>query len=84
MARKVLQLHTDVLDALAEHHLVEDFSSSHAYEGMVHLRRAVRLQRLDVAVVLAVEGRRRSRAVLCLSGRRCGALCPPNIFLDNF
>jgi hypothetical protein len=49
---------TDVLDALAEHHLVKDFSSSHADERVVHLGRAVWLQWLDI-VVLAIESRRR-------------------------
>lgn len=71
-----------MLDALAEHHLVEYFSTSHAHEGVVHLGGAVWLQRLDI-VVLAIEGGRRPCARLCLCGRRSGALCSPDIVLDD-
>jgi hypothetical protein len=52
--------HTDVLDALTEHHFVKDLSTSHANKRMVHCRRTVLLQRLDILVVLTIEGGRRS------------------------
>lgn len=74
-----------MLDALAEHHLVEDLSSRHAHERMVHCGLAVGLQWLDIAVVLAVEGGRRPRSRrgrLC--GRRSGALGAFRIVLDDF
>ena len=83
MNATVKKSHTDVLDTLAEHHLVEDLSTSHADERVVHLGRAVRLQWLDI-VVFAIESRRRPCPRLGLCGRRSGALWSPNIVLDNF
>ena len=76
---------TDVLDALAEHHLVEDFSTSHADKRVVHCGRTVLLQWLDILVILAIEGGRRSRPRRCLCGSsRLGALRSLRIFLGDF
>jgi hypothetical protein len=69
-----------MLDALAEHHLVEYLSSGHADERVVHLGCAVRFQWLHI-VVLAIERGRRSTPRLRLCGRRSGALCSPDILL---
>jgi len=74
---------TYVLDALTQHHLVEDFSSSHADKRVVHLGCAVRLQWRDI-VVFAIERRRRSSPWRCLRGCSGGALCSPDIFPDDF
>lgn len=71
-----------MLDALAQHHLVEDLATGHANKRVVHLRSAVGLQRLDAAVVLAVEGGRWAGARLCLRGGSGGALCA-DILLDD-
>lgn len=74
---------TDVLDVVAEHHLVEDLSTRHADERVIHGGRAVRLQWLDIVAVLAIEGRRRPcpRLRLCSCG---GALRPLRIVLGAF
>jgi len=76
---------TNVLDILAEHHLVEDLAARHAHKRVVHLRGAVGPQWLHIAVVLAIEGRRRPCAGLRLCGRcrRRGALRPPYILFDD-
>jgi hypothetical protein len=62
---------------------VEDFSSRHADERVVHLGCAVGLQWRDILVVFAIESRRRSipRGRLCSRGS--GALWSPHIVLHD-
>ena len=49
---------TDMLYALPQHHLMEDFATFHADKAVIHLRLAVWLQWLHILVpiVVAVEG----------------------------
>jgi hypothetical protein len=57
---------------MPEHHLVENLSSSHAHEAVIHLRLLLeRLKRVDVAEarLIAVEGRTGHRT---LSRGCCG------------
>lgn len=63
---------TDVLNILSEHHLVEDLSTLHSHEGVVHLGLAERLEGLDIicAHVGSVESRT-GRGSLWRDGRSC-------------
>lgn len=52
------ELLTDVLDVVSEHHFMEDLSTVHADEGVVHLGLSEGLERLHiVALGGAIEGR---------------------------
>lgn len=73
-----------MLDALAQHHLVEDLATRHADKRVVHCGRAVLLQGLDLGVVMAIEGGRRSGARLRLRGGGGGALGALGIFVGDF
>lgn len=53
---------TDVLDAVSQHHLVEDLTTVHADERVVHLGLSESLERLDIFLDGAVEGRTRDGA----------------------
>jgi hypothetical protein len=69
-----------MLDAMSNHHLMEDLATRHAHKAMVHLRLSERLQWLHVphpAGILAVEGRTGHRPLrhACRCGLRslgCG------------
>jgi hypothetical protein len=65
---------TDVLHSMPEHHLMENLSSSHAHEAVIHLRLLFeRLERVHIAKtrVIAVECRTGHRTLSC---RRCSGL----------
>lgn len=69
-----LELLTDVLDAVSQHHLVEDLATVHADERVVHLGLSKSLERLDIFLDGAVEGRARDGA--CGRRLRClGCSC---------
>jgi hypothetical protein len=85
--RQLGHWHTDVLDILAQHDLVEDLAARHADERVVHLRRLVGREGRDIVsrVVLAIEGGRGSSSLGGLGGSSggggLGALC---VFGEDF
>jgi hypothetical protein len=70
---------TDVLDVVSQHHLVEDLTTIHAGERVVHLGLSEGLEGLDIVFGGTIEGRARDsscwRRLSCLGGSSC-ALCP--------
>ena len=70
-------MHTDVLYALSEHHLMENLASGHANKGVIHLLGPVRPERLYIAPsrVVTIESGTGHRSVLS-SGGNSGAARP--------
>lgn len=72
---------TDVLNALAQHHLVKDLASSHADKGVVHVRRMAR-SHLRLGIMAIESGRGNGPLSLLSSGSALSALA--GVLHDGF